>query len=257
MVAPVTPSHARVPRPIHALPLSKITESILQSKNIKSPIEGASTISNDPMDLDKVIFMRFDLHAMHETSISSVSDSMPIVGHMHVQYDASAAIKLRGRDFSLVETPSQLREMLREISTADTLAIDCEGIQLGTPTGQLCLIQLAVRRSSHSHASTSSTSGGKGPIKPESSTPPRTSSEASMHQSSSRGSTGGRGTTELSDAAGSLAGGKRPIKAQSEVSVQQPSRKSSSNSSNSKSPPLLIYIVDVHQLEVCIAVNQK
>ena len=65
MVAPVTPLHARVhPRPAHALPLSKITESILQSKNLKSPSEGASAISNDPLDLDKVIFMRFDLHAM-------------------------------------------------------------------------------------------------------------------------------------------------------------------------------------------------
>ena len=50
-----------------------------------------------------------------------------------LQYDASAVIKLRSRDFTLVETPLQLQSMLRDLAQVESLAIDCEGVHLGQP----------------------------------------------------------------------------------------------------------------------------
>ena len=162
-----------------------------------------------------------------------------------LQYDASASIKLRTRDFSLVETPSQLRDMLREISTADTLAVDCEGVHLGAPSGRVCLMQLAVRRSSHPQASTSTSATGKAK---GAAAPPR-KSPASL----SMVGTGGILGITTESAEGPTASARRePIRSQPEIDKQQRSKKQSSGSSSSKSPPLSIYIVDVHQLEVCV-----
>ncbi len=68
--------------------------------------------------------------------------------HLASQYEPSNAIKTRSRDFSLVETPSQLQAMLKELisqmGSDGSLAVDCEGVKLGAPDGQLCLMQLAV-----------------------------------------------------------------------------------------------------------------
>ncbi|GAX81508.1 hypothetical protein CEUSTIGMA_g8936.t1 [Chlamydomonas eustigma] len=101
------------------------------------------------------------------------------------QYDSSAPIKLRSRDFQLVETPGQLQDMLKALSGAHTVAMDCEGVNLGH-TGKLCLLQLAARKSSHAGASSSGTKiplvqGKTDALKPASTPPviPATRSAAS------------------------------------------------------------------------------
>ena len=58
---------------------------------------------------------------------------LPAVRRCPIQYDASAVIKLRSRDFTLVETPLQLQSMLRDLAQVESLAIDCEGVNLGQP----------------------------------------------------------------------------------------------------------------------------
>lgn len=63
-------------------------------------------------------------------------------------YDISTSIRKRARDFELVETSGRLKDMVKALSTTGCMAIDCEGVDLGQPGGQLSLIQIAARKPS-------------------------------------------------------------------------------------------------------------
>lgn len=167
-------------------------------------------------------------HAIAAARVQHVG-SYTATGACLAQSDVTAAIRQRPRDFTLVETPKQLRSMLQELAHADKLAVDCEGVNLGQPQGQLCLIQLAARQSSHAAASASTSSG-----------------------------TGSNGSG--ASAAGSRLKAPAPAHARSPAPSQQFAAAASSASPAQSPPsagskkagrpaPLQIYIVDVHQLQ--------
>jgi hypothetical protein len=104
--------------------------------------------------------------------------------------------------------------MLQELKGADSLAIDCEGVNLG-PQGQLCLMQLAARQGSHATASSSAASRAPSMQAAAATTPAAGPSSPPASPAPAAG--------PLKRPAGSGGGG--------------------------KSPPLSIFIVDVHQLQ--------
>ena len=71
--------------------------------------------------------------AWHKLGRHKCSAFLSLIHALPMQYDASAVIKLRSRDFTLVETPLQLQSMLRDLAQVESLAIDCEGVNLGQP----------------------------------------------------------------------------------------------------------------------------
>jgi hypothetical protein len=223
-------------------------------------------------------------HASAHTPQHADYAALPAATHCHAQYDVSAAIRARARDFTLVETPKQLSAMLEVLqyagarapslytrghpphppahnthracaadtpdtllpvpygqssssqfhqtrsarTHADVLAIDCEGVHLGAPTGNLTLMQLSARRDSHSGTSSSSSSGGS---------------------SSSRSSVTSSGSSD--GASGSGSGVKRAGAAADErpaapKSPQRPTAKGKGGGgSGGGGAPLDIFIVDV------------
>lgn len=228
--APVRCSLTRV----HSMSLSKITAQILQEQRTQAQEQQTHEGVEQLEEASAWQALQPHICVSHAIAAARVqyAGSYTATGACLVQSDVTAAIRQRPRDFTLVETPKQLRSMLQELAHADTLAVDCEGVNLGQPQGQLCLIQLAARQSSHAAASTStgaSTSSGTG--------------------------SNGSGAS----AAGSRTKAPAPAHARSPAPSQQLAASSSASPVQSPSPagskkagrpaPLQIYIVDVHQLQ--------
>lgn len=226
------PLRCSLPR-VHSMSLSKITAQILQDQRTQAQ-EQQTHEGVEQLEVSAWQASQPHICVSHAIAAARVqyTGSYTSIGACLVQSDVTAAIRQRPRDFTLVETPKQLRSMLQELAHADTLAVDCEGVNLGQPQGQLCLIQLAARQSSNAAASTStgaSTSSGTG--------------------------SNGSGTS----AAGSRLKAPAPLHARLPAPSQQLAATSSASPAQSPSsagskkagrPALLqIYIVDVHQLQ--------
>lgn len=222
------PRSARVgPRAsvLRSLPLSKFTENLLKSQAWQPPVDasGDPVLPNENFDQASAEHM----HAPHACIMAGP-----------VQYDSSTVIKQRSRDFTLVETPLQLQAMLAVLEHSTSLAIDCEGVHLGAPQGNLCLIQLATRQASHAATSSSSGSAPTGSMRgssPQPSKPDGTKATSTAAQPS-----GGSSPGSTSPAAHS-----RSTKSPSDQSEQPPARPPKPGG---KQGALTMYIVDVHQL---------